>query len=324
MVAVFGNIQTKDDYTHELGPEENFNESMYFNFFDQRAGSGGFLRIGNRANEGYAEMTLCLYQPGGEVLFNYMRPQISHNDAMDAGGMRFEVLEPLAKHHTVYEGGAVFLTEPTQMADPSRAFRENPHKRVSLELVHEAVGPVYGSAGSDRAAENPDQEFARAHYEQHMAVRGELRIGDARVEIDGFGLRDHSWGPRYWQAVKRYEWLTMNFGAELGAMVSVIQREADDEPRRAGVIVRGEELEPLAWADVSAEYEEGELFHRRVHARLRTQSGQELEVSGEVRSFVPLRNRRGGVTTYIGEGMTEWHLDGQRGYGFSEFLRTLD
>ena len=82
MVSVYGNIQPKDDYTHPLGSEENFNESMYFNFFDRSRGYGGFLRIGNRANEGYAEMTLCLYLPSGEVLFNYQRPRISTNDAM--------------------------------------------------------------------------------------------------------------------------------------------------------------------------------------------------------------------------------------------------
>ena len=59
--------------------------------------------------------------------------------------MKFEVVEPLEKHRTTYEGGAVFLTEPSQMADPSGAFRNNPHKKVSVDITHEAVGPVYGS-----------------------------------------------------------------------------------------------------------------------------------------------------------------------------------
>ncbi len=325
MARIIGNLTPEDDYTHALGPELNFNESMYFNFFDPERSLGGFVRLGNRANEGRAEMTVTLYLPDGRVLFGFERASIQNNDAFNAGGLRFEVLEPSQRLRTAYAGSLLELREPRQLWDPRKAFTQNPRLRVSLDLLHDAVGPMYGNAHDAHEEDHaPEAQFARAHYEQHMAVCGELWIGDARVEIDGFGLRDHSWGPRYWQAVKRYEWLTMNFGAELGAMVSVIQREADDEPRRAGVIVRGEELEPLAWADVSAEYEEGELFHRRVHARLRTQSGQELEVSGEVRSFVPLRNRRGGVTTYIGEGMTEWRLDGQRGYGLSEFLRTLD
>ena len=74
MTSVYGDIQAKDEFTHPLGPEKNFNESMYFNFFDGERGYGGFLRTGNRANEGYAEVTLCLYLPGGEVMFNYKRP----------------------------------------------------------------------------------------------------------------------------------------------------------------------------------------------------------------------------------------------------------
>ena len=34
-MKIIGNIKPEDDYTHELGPEENFNESVYFNFFDR-------------------------------------------------------------------------------------------------------------------------------------------------------------------------------------------------------------------------------------------------------------------------------------------------
>ena len=32
MVNIVGNVSPQDDYTHPLGPEENFNESVYFNF----------------------------------------------------------------------------------------------------------------------------------------------------------------------------------------------------------------------------------------------------------------------------------------------------
>ena len=37
MVTIVGNVKPEDDYTHPLGPEENFNESVYFNFFDREA-----------------------------------------------------------------------------------------------------------------------------------------------------------------------------------------------------------------------------------------------------------------------------------------------
>ena len=74
-------------------------------------------------------------------------------------------------------------------------------------------------------------------------VRGTLDVDGERMEIDGYGLRDHSWGPRYWQAIEGYEWLTMNFGDDLGAMVSIIRRGGGEPPRIGGVVIRGTEAD---------------------------------------------------------------------------------
>ncbi len=119
-------LEPADEYLHELGPEETFNESMYFNVYDPAEQVGGFVRLGNRANEGYAEMTTCLYLPDGRVAFTYFRPEISDNDAFDAGGMRFEVVEPFEELRVRYEGKVVMLDDPLAMADPRAAFTDNP------------------------------------------------------------------------------------------------------------------------------------------------------------------------------------------------------
>ncbi|MFP6624083.1 MAG: hypothetical protein VCC20_11445 [Myxococcota bacterium] len=206
MAQILGNLSPQDDYTHELGPEPNFNESMYFNFFDPKQAIGGFIRIGNRANEGRAEVTLTLYLQAGRVLFTFKRAPIEHNQAFDAGGARFEVIEPSQKLRSVYEGSVIDLEEPRKITDPRTAFTESPKRRIHLDLVHDAVGPMYGSAGSRAEAKrSSDQQFGKAHYEQHMAVNRELRIDDQVIAINGYGLRDHSWGPRYWQAIHSYE-----------------------------------------------------------------------------------------------------------------------
>jgi hypothetical protein len=152
-----------------------------------------------------------------------------------------------------------------------------------------------------------------------MAVTGELLVDGERFEIRGYGLRDHSWGPRTWQAIESYEWLTMNFGRELGAMVSVIRRDAQSV-RRGGVVVRNGELEPIVGAEVLATYEENGLYHRTVEARIETASGEKHVITGVVKGFIPLRNRREGRVTHIGEGMTEWTWGDHKGYGLSEFL----
>src|SRR3546814_3355997 len=90
-------LEPQDEYMHELGPEPNFNESMYFNIYDPEQKVGGWFRCGNRANEGYAEMTVCLYLPDGQVGFMFKRAEIDSNDAFDAGGIRFDVLEPFKR-----------------------------------------------------------------------------------------------------------------------------------------------------------------------------------------------------------------------------------
>ncbi len=325
MARVLGNLRPEDDFLHELGPEKNFNESMYFNFFDTRRSLGGWLRMGNRANEGYAERTVCLYLPDGRVLFDFARPAIASNDAFDAGGLRFEVLEPSQRLRTAFEGELLELAEPRAMADPRRAYAENPKRHARFDLTHDAVGPMFGSAGDPREErKEAEKQFAKAHYEQHMHVTGRLELGGDRFEIDGYGLRDHSWGPRTWQAIHGYEWLTMNFGPDLGAMVSVIRRDPEGRERSAGgVIVRGMELERIVEAELEITYEENGLYHQAVLARVRTESGQRHEIRGEVSGFVPLRNRREGHVTHIGEGMTRWRLGDREGFGLSELLRQV-
>jgi hypothetical protein len=285
---------------------------------------GGFVRLGNRANEGRAEMTVCLYMPDGRVLFAFKRAPIDHNDAFDAGGLRFEVIEPTERLRTVYEGSVLELDDPKSMADPKRAFVESPKKRVKLDLEHRAAGPLYGKAGDpDEQGRDSESQFAKAHYEQHMAVTGTIEIDGETLEISGHGLRDHSWGPRHWQAIESYEWLTMNFGADLGAMVSIVRRDAD-HVRTGGVLVRDGRIEGVEHAEITADFAENGLYHEKVRVRLETKSGERLEIEGDVKGFIPLRNRREGMTTHIGEGMTEWRLGDRVGYGLSEFLRQVE
>src|SRR5207253_2930655 len=86
-------LEPQDDLLHPAEEAKNFNESRYYNVFDPGPGFGAWLRMGNRPNEGYAEMTVCLYLPDGRVGFMFKRPHIEGHAAHDAGGLRFEVVE---------------------------------------------------------------------------------------------------------------------------------------------------------------------------------------------------------------------------------------
>lgn len=87
-------LAPEDEFTHDPGDAENYNESMYFNVFDPASRIGGWFRIGNRPNQSYAEKSVCLYLPDGRVAFMFGRPRISDNSAMQADGQRFDVIEP--------------------------------------------------------------------------------------------------------------------------------------------------------------------------------------------------------------------------------------
>lgn len=312
-IAIYGNLKAEDDFTHELGPEENFNESVYFNFFDPKQNRGGFVRIGNRANEGYAEMTVIVWNPDGSALFNYAKPAITHNNAWDAGGLKIDVLTPAESVRTTYDGSAVFLTDPKAMADPGKAFKNNPHQRLRINLLHDAVGPMYGHVG------DPDDgnQFARAHTEQHSRISGEIQMGDeAPVAFSGWGLRDHSWGPRYWQATPSYRWITGNFGDDLGM---IVRTNAAGEG--GGLFHEGQKLVRITETKLHTEYADDSNYHTALSAELTLEDGRVRQLEGRVMGYIPLRNRRKGTHTHVGEGMTQYTLDGERvGYGLSEYL----
>ena len=313
MVKLIGNIQLEDDYTHELGPEDNFNESVYFNFFDPQQNRGGFVRMGNRANEGYAELTAIVWNPDGSALFTYAKPEISHNDAWDAGGLKVEIVKPCELVRTTFSGKVLYLKDPTEMRDPRTAFKQNPWQPLSIDLEHTAVGPMYGHVGEP----GDGNDFARAHTEQHMRVSGSLTLGDdAPTAFSGWGLRDHSWGPRFWQSTPSYRWITGNFGDDLGMVLTT-----NGEGEGGGVFHEGEELIKVSKASVSTQYREGTNYHRQLDVDIHLEDGRQKHLVGRVMGYIPLRNRRAGANTHVGEGMTEYTLDGERvGYGLSEYL----
>jgi hypothetical protein len=308
---------------HELGPEPNFNESMYFNAYDPETRLGGFFRLGNRANEGTGEMTICLYLPDGQVAFMFGRPHVTTNEAFDAAGMRFEVVEPFSELRVSYEGSVVLLTDPLEMADPRRAFTSNPHTDCAVHLVYRGNSAMFGGE-PDRPTETPGEEFARGHYEQLVGASGTVRVGDQEWELDGYGLRDHSWGPRYWQAPWYYRWLTANIGADFGFMGSRVARR-DGPGTRGGFVWDGDAVHLCSDFRIRSTWEGDGRYHRTVEAELVTADRTWL-VRGSVLNLIPLRNRRhdpdgNELVTRISEGLTQWTLeDGRVGYGLSEYL----
>jgi len=317
---------------HTLEDAETFNESMYFNVYDGKPNVGAWFRLGNRANEGYAEMTTCIYLPSGAVAFMYARPHIETNDAFDAGGMRFEVIEPFKELRVTYEGKVALLTDPLAMADPRKAFTEAEHVDCAVELTYRGLSPMLGGepeleegdkvpGGSGGVPQDEAMQFARGHYEQHVGAHGTITVGADSFSLDGFGLRDHSWGPRSWQAPYWYRWLTCNAGPDDGFMVSVIAGR-DGKVRRSGVVFEKGQYTPILDASIETTWT-AEDNQETLRCVAKTPD-REIEIKGTVMSFIPLRNRREGSVTRIGEGLTRYDWEDKTGYGLSEYLDQIE
>ncbi len=316
-------LEPQDEYMHALEEAETFNESMYFNVYDPKVNVGAWFRLGNRANEGYAEMTTCIYLPDSSVAFMYGRPHIENNDAFDAGGMRFEVVNPFKELRVTYEGKVALLTEPNAMKDPRKAFTEAPHIDASVELTYRGLSPMMGGEPEwDEGDVIPESmQFAKGHYEQHVGAIGTVTVGADSWDLDGFGLRDHSWGPRSWQAPYWYRWLTCNAGPDDGFMVSIIASR-DGKIRRSGVVFEKGGYTPIIDAKLETRWT-SEFDQEQLVCVARTPD-REIEITGSVMSFIPLRNRREGRVTRIGEGLTEYVWEGKTGYGLSEYLDQIE
>jgi hypothetical protein len=323
--------ELSDDYLHPPEAAPNFNESRYYNWYDATSASGGWVRMGNRVNEGYAELTVCLYLPDGRVAFMYRRPAIEDNDAHDAGGLTFEVLEPYVRHRVTYDGKVLVLARPREMADPKTAFESNPQVDCRLDLDLSAVGQPWGGEpeweeGEERPDLDPEKMFARGHTEQHMAVTGSVLIGGEQLVLArGLGLRDHSWGPRYWQNVWWYRWLTANLGPGLGFACTVAGSEKDPTgaPHVSGFLYDVDRYGdhrtiPIREVELASDYD-SDWFPARSSVVVTTDD-HTYEVEGTVWSSIPLRNRREGQVTRITEGMTRWRCGGLEGAGLSEYL----
>ena len=178
-------LEPQDEYMHELGPEPNFNESMYFNLYDPAQGVGGWFRCGNRANEGYAEMTVCLYLPGGRVGFMFKRAEIADNDAFDAGGIRFDVLEPFKRLDVIVLGQGRRARRPAPDGRPEEGLHREPVRRV--RGAHRVLGRVRHVRRRARRAAREARRGVRqgplraAHRRQGLDPRRRRGVGGRRL-----------------------------------------------------------------------------------------------------------------------------------------------
>jgi hypothetical protein len=324
-------LEAADDFNHVVENHTFFNESRYIHLIDGAQRIGGWFRIGQRPNQGYAEMTVCLHLPDGQVGFMFAKPEMSVADGLEAAGLSFSIDEPFRRMRLHYTGKLCVMPDGRAMEDPKRAFREHPLLDCVVDLEFTAIGPAHGGELLEDDGrpfdEGEDRYFARAHYDQHVRGAGELQVGDQRYRITGFGLRDHSWGPRIWQAIPWYRWFPCAFDGGFAICLLVV-RKGDGEYVETGFIHDGSG-KPLHASNIrlqtrydANQYPIGFTLH------CQDDQGRHYEIRGESLSSVPCRHWRAMADgridkSRIVECMTRYRCDDRVGYGMAEYMDHL-
>jgi hypothetical protein len=316
-------IDPADEGMHEPTDHPQFNESMYYNFVDSGSGFAVLIRMGNRVNEGYAEVTVLVYLPDGGAAIKFQRAPITENTKFDSGGLRFDVIEPLKHVRVTFDGEANRLEKGTDLADPKRAFSTSPVIPLSLRLDYDNIR-LHGMGESDDGGlAGGALQIATGHYQGPQNVSGTISLDGETFEVNGLGFRDHSWGPRIWQGPKWWRWISC-LADENNGFVGWLTKVGDEVQPGTGMVLRDGELELVNDVEITSTYSTDKPHYpETIDITLSTPSGKH-RATGTVFANVPLRHRRDGTVARLAEVIAEYEFDGLKGYGIMEYHDLMD
>lgn len=183
-----------DEGRHEPTGEELWSESYYLDFVDPNLGVAGYVRLGLCAGLDRAWYWACLVGPGRPlvtVIDHDVKLPVGRSLEIRSEGLWADYTVETALDH-VSVGVEAFAVG---VDDPAAVYGDLRGDKVpfGLDLEWETDGGTYTYPGVTR-------------YEVPCRVHGEVLVGSERLEIDGFGQRDHSWGVRDWWSMS-WSWM---------------------------------------------------------------------------------------------------------------------
>jgi hypothetical protein len=213
----------------------------------------------------------------------------------------------------------------TTTVEPLRSWRLHyASDEASFDLELDAVGAI-----AELAADNPvARAGGMAGYEVPLRVRGDARVGEARIAVDGLGQRGHSWGAPDWKRIELARsvsaWLGDDLAISLTAIRPAGKHEHADEALAAAIIERGDDGEPhavdVADPRLSTTYDDGGRQRRAGLELWIDEEGFPRRAAGEVAC---------GTSLDLGAlrldcAFFRWRMEGRQGVGRYDVLRKRD
>ena len=290
MASTIHMAMPEDDRRHVPGPGSLplWSESYWFPLYDPEREIGIVFRAGMYLNKGHANLYLFITHRG-EVVHTFVDHRLPvpplEDGRFTVGGLTVEFERPLERFRLRYAHGA-----------------------TGFDVVWAASSPVYKYP-------TPEGPEYPGHIEQGGVVTGTVTLGGARLDFDGFGHRDHSWGgERDWAKFHRWDYLSGEFGrdfwfqaarADLGPLVDV----------RIGCLWDGRELLALQAIDMDVHTTDGGTRQLGIETTLTDEHGRAHRIVGEeVLVNCPVQMGR----TWLKDGFTRYRYCDRVGYGILE------
>jgi hypothetical protein len=316
-------LDARHDFAHEIEGDSAWSESYYFNAYDPAVDAGFFTRVGVRPNEGTLDAGMSVWLPGNRIaLARGVREQHTMtDDDLEAGGIRYERLEPMRSWRLTTGTDALVLDLATGDTSPGQ---------LTIDATFESLTPAIGTdgqgrAGRDGAAAATGTMVGKGHLEQAGRWSGTVACDGEEWALSAEtarGNRDKSWGPRRWGGPRMWRWFSINIddGTHFGGIR--IGTEAGDLHR--GWVWRDGAATSIAEWDVTSELADDGVTHRATRVRATDKAGRVHELDAEVLRVFGVPHRTGERSTVVNEGLARWTYEGKVGYGISEYLHQLD
>jgi hypothetical protein len=254
----------QDDYLHPPADDDRwYTETYWFSLDDPERGLSAQFYPVIRPNLGVAALLVAVYVPGRDAPWTipYWRPQWHlpvpgfEGDTLSIAGLSYEILEPLNRFRVTYDDPGLF----------------------TADLVFEGVADIHVA--------HPGAVYA-GHLDHPCRVTGEIMLGGTRIDLDCFGMRDRSWGPRTDE--KRSARASYLYGIAADSGFLVIDLVDRDPPAVLGYLDRDGKRGKIASASIERTDDAmGRIETVRVTAE--DEHGRTLETSGIARNHFAMQ-----------------------------------
>jgi hypothetical protein len=274
-----------------------WNQSWYFNFYDRKTKTGGFVRVGILENIGEVNGFAVFFRDG-KPLFTRVNMNLPYtpdrpDPGMTVAGVTIKVIKPM-------QTCSVKVDLPDFKAD----------------LIWDLRFPMGDSIALSNTGEDDAiaKELAYIHPEGFCDVTGtlSLRTGEV-INVDCAGFRDISAGPRNWTGVQHYRLAWPIF--DNGMACVAVHGMTDKGDSYQKILHDGKDWHTIAKMEETITYEDDDIGFKHVHWKVTDDIGRDWEFTGK-----PLFRWTFPFDTFIiVEQMMEFTLtDGTLGYGMCE------